>query len=85
MGDKYEFYTYKGNIYKKIDEITTKHPVTREWIPFVLYMNDKGQLFSREIGEFYDLFSEVKNNPLAFAEFEMRFNHGFEFRHGERY
>lgn len=64
-----QYFFYKGNVYQFLDTITTKHPATREWEPYALYQNSKGQLFSRELGEFYALFSEVKE-PLKIAEFE---------------
>jgi hypothetical protein len=60
------FYLYKGNVYKKIDEIQHKNPITRVWDVNVLYMDVKGLLYTRDINEFYSLFSEIPNfSPQA--------------------
>lgn len=54
-----QYYAYKGNTYRKIDEVSVKNPVSRVWEPYVAYQSLEGSLYVREKSEFYKLFTEV--------------------------
>lgn len=64
------FYQYKGNAYKKIDEVSVKNPVSREWEPYVAYKSVEGNIYVREKNEFYKLFHEIKNNEELISKFK---------------
>ena len=66
------FYLYKGNVYKKIDEIQHKNQLTREWDVKVLYMDVKGLLYTRDIDEFYTKFTEIPNFCPQAVDFKIR-------------
>ncbi len=66
------FYLYKGNVYKKIDEIQHKNNKTREWDVKVLYMDVKGLLYTRDIDEFYSNFTEIPNFCPQAVDFKIR-------------
>lgn len=66
------FYLYKGNVYKKIDEIQHKNPTTREWDVKVLYMDVKGLLYTRDIDEFYSKFTEIPNFCPQAVDFKIK-------------
>ena len=67
------FYLYKGNVYKKIDEIQHKNQLTREWDVKVLYMDIKGLLYTRDIDEFYSKFTEIPNFCPQAVDFKIRY------------
>jgi len=66
------YYLYKGNVYKKIDEIQHKNNKTREWDVEVLYMDVKGLLYTRDIDEFYSKFTEIPNFYPQAVNFKIR-------------
>ena len=53
-----KFYRYDGRLYVYLDEIQVKHPVTREWYVGVLYADEFGNRYTRDITEFFTKFSE---------------------------
>ncbi len=53
-----KYYRYKGSLYVYLDEIQSKHPVTREWSVSVLYADEFGNKYSRDITDFYTRFTE---------------------------
>lgn len=59
MNNQFE---YKGKNYTLIaDEVMLKHPVTREFLPAVLYKNQEGLMFCRLKSEFLAKFKKVNN------------------------
>ena len=50
---------YKGKLYCYVDEIQVKNAQTREWDVHVLYYDEQGNTYSREINEFYQRFKQV--------------------------
>lgn len=61
-------YSHDGR-YRIVNEARMKNPETREWMDCIIYSNvDKGALYVREKGDFFEKFVEVvdsKNkNPL---------------------
>ena len=65
-----KFYQYKGNIYKKIDDVSVKNPVSREWEPYVAYQSAEGNIYVREKNEFHQLFIEVAGNDQLNMEYK---------------
>lgn len=65
-----EFYFYKGNIYRRVDEISVKNEATRAWDVHVLYQNVEGLMYSREVGDFYAKFTQVNADSVAVSKFK---------------
>lgn len=65
-----KFYSYKNNIYRKIDDVSVKNPVTREWQPYIAYQSKEGNVYVREKKEFEQLFVEVNAEDDMITEFE---------------
>jgi hypothetical protein len=62
------YYRYKGSLYVYLDEIQIKHPVTREWSVGVLYADEFGNKYVRDITEFFERFSEEKFHQIQKLE-----------------
>ncbi len=68
-----EYYKYKNNVYKLVDCAKHKDQNTREWITTVLY-TDGRVIYSRETGEFYERFTQIPNDSIEAAIFEIKQN-----------
>lgn len=54
-------YQYEGVFYTKLGEGRMKHPVTREWVPAVIYtQTGQNEVFIREKTEFYERFKPYR-------------------------
>jgi hypothetical protein len=62
----HRLYEYKGQKYWLLEEILSKDPVTRDWVPYYLYRlypDGGGQKsFTRSKSEFLDRFTKVEYN-----------------------
>lgn len=63
-----QYYRYKGNLYVYLDEVQSKHPVTREWGVSVLYADEFGNKYTLDIAEFYTEFTEEKFHQIKKLE-----------------
>jgi hypothetical protein len=63
-----QFYRYKGSLYVYLDEVQSKHPVTREWSVSALYADEFGNKYTRDITEFYERFTEEKFHQIKNLE-----------------
>ncbi len=50
-------WTYKGSSYVVQNNITLKHPVTREWVKAILYQDRHGNQYCRTRDEFQERFA----------------------------
>lgn len=66
-----EYYKYNSSIYELLDHAKHKDKDTREWITTALYTDGK-QLFTREVGEFYERFTQIRNDSLEVAAFNLK-------------
>ncbi|MBK7883047.1 MAG: hypothetical protein IPJ81_03950 [Chitinophagaceae bacterium] len=66
-----KFYEYKGNCYKKIDDVSVKNPVSREWEAYVAYQSVEGNIYVREKNEFKRLFVEVNSSEELLSKFKL--------------
>ena len=71
MTPQNEYYTYKGKVYRKIDEIQHKNNKTRDWDVKVLYQDVKGLLYTRDIEEFYERFTQIDAFCIDAAKFKI--------------
>lgn len=69
-----EYYTYKGGVYRKLDEIQHKNNKTREWDVKVLYQDAKGLLYTRDIDEFYSKFTQIDAFCIDAVKFKVLFD-----------
>lgn len=66
-----EYYRYNGEVYKLVDFAKHKDQESREWITTVLYTDGK-QMFTREVGEFYERFTQIPSDSLEVATFNLK-------------
>lgn len=74
MTPQHEYYTYKGRVYRKLDEIQDKNKNTREWDVKVLYQDVKGLLYTRDIDEFYSKFTQIDAFCIDAVKFKVLFD-----------
>ncbi len=74
MTPQHEYYTYKGGVYRKLDEIQHKNSNTREWDVKVLYQDVKGLLYTRDINEFYEKFTQIDAFCVDAVKFKVLFD-----------
>jgi len=56
-----EVYGYKGKKYFVQNRINMKHPVTRKWVPAILYVQEKsGKIFCKEEKEFLNNYVPIR-------------------------
>ncbi|MFC3353716.1 hypothetical protein [Sphingobacterium zeae] len=65
-----EYYKYKNNIYKLIDHAQHKTSGSED-IPVVVY-TDGNILYTRNVSEFYERFTQIPHDSLEVAVFELK-------------
>lgn len=66
-----EYYKYKNNIYKLIDHAKHKCSDSREWVTVVVH-TDGNILYTRDLEEFYERFTQIPHDSLEVAVFELK-------------
>lgn len=66
-----EYYKYNNNVYKLLDHGKHKNPDSINWIPVVIY-TDGVIKFTREVGDFYDKFTQIPYDSLEARVFELK-------------
>lgn len=65
-----EYYIYKNNLYKLVDYARHKKQGSDEFL--VAVYTDGKVLYTRNVAEFFRLFTQVPNDSTAVAAFELR-------------
>ena len=65
-----EYYIYKNNLYKLVDYARHKKQDSDEFL--VAVYTDGKVLYTRNVAEFFRLFTQVPNDSTAVAAFELR-------------